>query len=62
MVSISGVLTPSGRTTVQVIWDLKVDPIDEQVHQHGRQSPDRVLPLGRQATARACPAPGPRPV
>jgi hypothetical protein len=28
LVSISDVLTPSGWTTVQVIWDLKADPID----------------------------------
>jgi len=34
MVSISDVLTPSGWTTVQVIWDLKADPIDDKTSKY----------------------------
>ena len=34
MVSISDVLTPTGWTTVQVIWDLKADPIDDKTSKY----------------------------
>jgi hypothetical protein len=34
MVSISDVLTPTWWTTVQVIWDLKADPIDDKTSKY----------------------------
>jgi len=34
MVSISDVLTPSGWTAIQVIWDLKADPIDDKTSKY----------------------------
>jgi hypothetical protein len=34
MVSTSDVLTPHGWTTVQVVWDLKADPIDDKTSRY----------------------------
>jgi hypothetical protein len=34
MVSISDVLTPAGWTTVQVIWDLRAEAIDEETSKY----------------------------